>query len=246
MLDPADFSIAITTAPRDAVYLTTTLRHVIQGRDAIGRCCTRVCASGPPEYALSLLASHPEAAGHGITFEPTRHDLWRLLESESSHPIHRRCATNTYQALVGAPAGELLLLQDDVELAVDWPAHLSPRVEFCRGAARDWFVLALYSTHPFDSTNPVVPYPQGYFFGNQALYFSERAKREYLAFLYQNSVASYRWPDDVCLRAYAEATNVPLFCCLPNLAQHVGEVSTGLGSFHSSPTYRSVIPPLHA
>lgn len=228
-----NFTVAITTAPRAINCLPTTLSEVLRGADMVALAHpVRVCVSGDTEHAEATAAccGRPK----GVKFEPALPAVWeRMLEAGG----HQRCCANTWQALSQAPEGrDVLLLQDDVELSNAWPLHLRYRLRLARERFGDRFVLALYAPYSFKGDH-LAPYPVDAFYGNQALYFPYAIAQEYAQRLWGH-VQSYRLPDDMVLKAYAGDVRLSLLASLPNLAQHTGNVSTGLGGFHQSPTYR--------
>jgi hypothetical protein len=229
-----NFCVAITTAPRSVNYLKDTLSHVLRGTSIVGLCGpVRVCVSDDAAVA-ERLSREPEGFGRRV-FEPPRPDVWSLVHHAGPH---RRCCANTWQALAGAPAyGDVLLLQDDVELSEAWPLHLRYRLRLARKRYGKRFVLALYAPHRFEGEY-LAEYPAAGFYGNQAVYFPAAIAKEYAAFLWEHGVRHARLlADDLALKEYATRAGVPILTTLPNLAQHVGRTTTGLGAFHDSPTF---------
>jgi hypothetical protein len=231
-----DFTVAVTTAPREVDYLAATLAHVRWGTSIVSLPHrVRVCVSGDPSQARDLATRHQDAGD--VDFEPAIGEIWAIVRDAGPH---RRCCANTWQALARAPAGrDVLLFQDDVELTEAWPLHLRYRLRLARERYGDRFILALYAAYPFRGEH-LAPYPSEAFYGNQAVYFPAAVAEEYAARLLDH-VHDWSLADDMVLKAYASEAGVPVLAALPNLAQHVGDVTTGLGSFHASPTYRRAL-----
>lgn len=230
-----DFCVAVTTAPRDQDYLAATLGHVLRGAGTVHfPMPIRVCVSGDASAASGLADKHADL--HGLVFEAARPEAWPIVEQAGPR---RRCCANTWQALAGAhPGMDVLLLQDDVELSCAWPQHLRFRARAAEAKHGKKFILALYAAYRFPGRH-IADYPARMYYGNQAVYFPSFVASEYAAFLWAHGVEQSRYPDDLALQAYATQAHVPIVVALPNLAQHVGRVTTGLGRFHSSPTFRT-------
>ena len=56
--------------------------------------------------------------------------------------------------------------------------------------------------------------------------------REFSGFLKSHGVEAYSKPYDLVLKDYLVESRTALFAAIPCLAQHIGRVSTGLGTFH--------------
>jgi Methyltransferase domain len=228
-----DFTVVITTAPRPIDYLQATLTDVLPGTSIVALPHqVRVCVSGDAAQTEPLAARYRSL--HGVAFESALPEVWQRVQDAGPH---RRCSANTWQALSQAPAGhDVLLLQDDVQLSDAWPLHLRYRLRLAVERYGNRFVLALYAAYPFSGTH-LASYPAEAFYGNQALYFPYAVAQEYAARLLDH-VHNWRLADDMVLKAYVSDIALPLLAALPNLAQHVGDASTGLGKFHESPTYK--------
>ena len=227
-----NFTVAVTTAPREPAYLESTMAGIVRGTAIVALPGpVRVCVSGDTSTAerMRRLLTAPAS----VRFEPAIADAWQIVREDGPH---RRCCANTWQALAMAPPDrDVLLLQDDVELAEAGPLHLRFRLRLAQQSHGERFVLALYASYRF-SGEQLAHYPTQKFYGNQALYFPACVASEYAARLWEH-VRDYQLPDDMVLKGYAVEAGVPLLVSLPNLAQHVGRNSTGLGDFHESPTY---------
>ena len=155
--------------------------------------------------------------------------------------VHRRAAWNYWRCLEAGRAdplkGGLLLLEDDVILAKQWQTRLAQTVLALESRLGSMFILALYAPHKLDlsweaSAPLFVPYPGNMFFGLQAIYYPEPVRSQFSWFLKKFGVDRFNAPDDLLLGDFVQERNLPLLACNPNLAQHIGLESTGLGPFH--------------
>jgi len=228
-----NFTVAVTTAPREVTYLESTLDDIARGTSVVALPHpVRVCVSADAAGVAAL--KRDRTGPPSVLFEAAAPESWELVRGAGPH---RRCCANTWQALAGAPPGcDVLLLQDDIELADAWPLHLRYRLRLARQHYGDRFILALYASYGFGGEHLAV-YPTESFYGNQAVYFPAAVAAEYARCLWEH-VLDYRLADDMVLKEYARHSRMPLLVSLPNLAQHLGRLSTGLGQFHVSSTYR--------
>jgi hypothetical protein len=134
-----------------------------------------------------------------------------------------RCRVNTLRALRSVPrCHDALFLEDDVLLASDWHRRLQPALDHCRESFGRRFVLALYAaTRPLRRDGPVAGYSHRDFCGNVAVVLSSNAIDEVLWLAERSSV-----PSDMLVKQMLRETRMELRQTEPNLAQHVGDVST--------------------
>ena len=155
--------------------------------------------------------------------------------------VHRRAAWNYWRCLEAGRAvdplkGGLLLFEDDVILAKQWQTRLAQTVLALESILGTMFVLALYTSNKLNfSWEPAGPlfveYPAYMFFGTPAMYYPEPVRIQFSFFLRKFAVDRFNGPYDLLLRDFILERNIPLLACNPNLAQHVGLESTGLGAF---------------
>jgi GR25 family glycosyltransferase involved in LPS biosynthesis len=125
----------------------------------------------------------------------------------------------------------LLIFEDDVIVARGWETRLHDTVRELEVTNQGGFVLALYTAYPFTPAQGhfYAPYPAKRFFGTQAMYYPEAIRRGFSEYLRANGVDRHVLPYDLLLRAYVQSHGISLYATVPSLAQHVGEISTGLG-----------------
>jgi len=150
----------------------------------------------------------------------------RTITSPVAPPISKpgtRCRLNTLRALRHVGNGQdLLLLEDDVELAERWHERLRPALRHCHEHYGDRFVLALYAaTRAGKREGPVAGYSYRDYCGNVAVVLSSAA----VAGLLEHAEHSDA-PSDMLVKHWAWSTKAPLRQICPNLAQHFGDVST--------------------
>lgn len=167
-------------------------------------------------------------------------DDWKRFRNSS---VHHRAAWNYWRGLVlGSPRPEakgLMLFEDDVILAASWKHRLCRSIFNIEQFAFGRFALALYTPHelPRGETCYFV-YPTRTFFGTQAMYYPDAIRRGFSEHLRVNGVEAHRQPYDLLLREYLKTNGIPLFVTNPCLAQHVGEISTGLGDYHCASAFQ--------
>lgn len=134
-----------------------------------------------------------------------------------------RCRLNTIRA-VGAvpPDTDLLLLEDDVALAEDWQGSLFSALDYCHERLGSAFVLSLYAaTKPGKREGPVAQYHCRDYYGNIAVVISRGVTGAFLETAEKTTI-----PADMIVKEMLWQKRFPLRQIIPNVAQHVGDVST--------------------
>lgn len=212
--------ICIGTCSRMPQYVDETLRLMIE-RDEGGHveARARVFIDGPSAFFT---------APDGVGLLPYDPDRWRdVVRLDPKERVSRN-----FLRMLEASDGNVILLQDDLDFAPNW---LSRATEIAQLVSREQnlFVLALYAPYPLVGT-PVAPYRKTDFYGNQALYISDAARVELIAFFEK---ATRLEPDDMMVKAYLEQSEAQLYAANPSLVQHVGMLSAVEDRFHISPTF---------
>jgi hypothetical protein len=223
--EPA-WDCAITTVRRPGNYLHTLL-------DCL-----------PPELAVRLVVGEPDdtflpahPAIHRVQILVPRHEEWSPFQQR---PVAQRAAWNYWRALTVGASGDgtrgLLVLEDDVTLAAGWVDRLRLTIRQLRAQHGDRWILALYtSVLPMPPPHPgrprVLPYPPQMFYGTQAIYYPPGMRTELADHLRRMTVESFQVPYDIAIALHLRQMEIPLFATVPCLAQHIGEVSTGLATF---------------
>jgi hypothetical protein len=111
-------------------------------------------------------------------------------------------------------------------------------VEEVERSHRD-YVLAAYSAHDlaaypeFDRGRLYSAYPASSFFGTQSVYFPAVVLPDVASYMRKHGVDEPRAPGDLILRDFCHERQF-LLGARSSLVQHIGQVSTGLGNFHSA------------
>lgn len=134
-----------------------------------------------------------------------------------------RCRLNTVRAVRQTPEGaDLLLLEDDIALSVNWQSRLQHAMGYCRDRFGARFVLSLYAaTKPGRREGPVARYHYRDYYGNIAVVLSSEA-----VVCFRKVAENTTVPSDMIVKEMLWKTRIPLRQTRPNLAQHLGDVST--------------------
>ena len=154
----------------------------------------------------------------------------------SSWRAYDRCRVNTIRAVQSVPKGaDLLLLEDDIALRRDWGVMLSAALAQCHGRFGRDFVLSLYSaTKPGRKEGLLAGYHYRDYYGNIAVVLSSGAVEKFLEVAKHTNV-----PSDMIVKEMLWRTRIPLRQTKPNMAQHLGDVSTtGLHRVIRSASFR--------
>jgi hypothetical protein len=176
---------------------------------------------------------------------------WNSIKTK---PVGQRAAWNYWRCFVLGPQSKerqgLVIFEDDVALTYGWEERLHKVVATLNRRHGERYILALYSANVISKAgnlNCVERFPVDRFFGTQAMYFPERIREVLQPYLKRFGVDAFRAPYDWLVRDFAKAKGIPIFRCVPSLAQHIGLVTTGLGKFHKSNSFvPELAKPLHA
>lgn len=128
--------------------------------------------------------------------------------------------------------GDVIVCEDDLLFTTYWVERLKAGlIEL--GTAKRQFVLSLYAPrHPgckwFHRAKHYRPYRTSRFFGTQAMCFPASVRYELADYM---ETHRRRLPGDLLISEWCDARSKPtLFVLSGSIVQHVGSVSTGLGS----------------
>jgi hypothetical protein len=128
--------------------------------------------------------------------------------------------------------GDVIVCEDDLEFAPGWVERLKAGVCELR-AYRSRFVLSMYAPwHPGwtwrRSGKHHRPYRTSRFFGTQAMFYPADVRLELADYMEEHRRQK---PGDLLISQWCDAHNEStLFLLRGSVVQHVGSVSTGLGS----------------
>ena len=205
------------------------------------RCPLRL-AVGIPEtgWLDRLVHSHIERL-------PMPPMLWELCKNEGPH---RRLMCNFYRVLsLPLPEGTLgrLVLEDDVDFAPECDLKLLETIGEIPKRIKK-YALALYCSqnlmaNPKRRRGPhLCDYPPGSFYGGQGLFISAALLPEMAAWVLRHGIELRDATNDLQVNHMLKAEGVRkgparLFAVQPNIVQHIGKVTTGVGRWHCSPTF---------
>jgi hypothetical protein len=171
-----------------------------------------------------------------------------LPESESIHMetlgLHRRASNNFVRALRAAPSSArgVIICEDDIVFRNGFLGHLIESLNELQENGWTNFILSAYSPHNHDKD--AMPFPARFvrcydpdrFYGTQCVFLPVPIARALADYIYARGVEAKDAPYDLLLGNYAKAA-ANLFATRCSLVQHVGTTSTGLGIWHTSPTF---------
>ena len=230
-------NVAIMTSPRQPSYLGQTLRSLFAS-DGAAQLHVRLVVDGANPAYVGNWKNHARVKVETLTVQ--RSAQLRKL------PIARRIGETCFRCLKGAPAGPLVLLQDDVELAPHWlKATLDGAQEAelrLANRSRDGvplpaeYVLALYTTKALGpNERPLALYKPAEFYGSQGLLFPAQVMVKLVPFF--EAQRHHGLMDDMLLKQFFMEHGIHLHAINPNVVQHIGTSCTHQGHFHQSPTY---------
>lgn len=212
-------NLTILTSPRPETYIHKTLKS-LRGQGVN----TRV-----------LVQSEPG----GITPDFTDFGCEQKNVSPVSSNPRRNAATNFMVALsMGARKGPLVVSEDDVLFTRNVASKLSDCI---KAVPVSRYILTLYSLHKLEDY-PVEHINHRKWAGSQAVYIPKSVESDLVDHFMDKLKSEFAidFTTDLAIQSFCEEWNVPLFCCNPNLVQHIGKrsVLSPWDSFHISPTFK--------
>jgi len=225
----ADIRLAVVTTRRNPEYVHATIASLFastqQSREL---------------HSVDLIADVADTQYLWQYEHHARIRIHRLSEDaqkvHSSRHIWSRCCYNHWRALSLPLDGYrgLVVLEDDVLLRDDFLEHLFGAVDDLERRRVKTYILSLYTrlnlrpqpTSPGQG-NRAVPYPASLYYGSQATYYPKSVLPLLRSYVWQHGVNVYRQPFDELLKEVALKHGF-LYNMAFDLAEHVGEVSTGL------------------
>jgi Mannosyltransferase putative len=238
---PDQLRIAIATVPREPQYIHSTLASLF--------------ASDPYVHGvagLHLFVGAPDPA----YLDPYRHHrqirIEPLPESDALRSagwtVHRKACLNHYRCL-SVPLGNargLCVCEDDVVFCDDFIEKLLAGVremEEDYGLSR--YLLACYVPYRLDEPalqrgKRFASYPPHGFYGTQCMYYPKSVLAELAERVRKEGVESYTQPVDMIVKDFGIEID-GIYGTTRSLVQHVGRQTTGLGNFHTSPTFEGAV-----
>lgn len=235
--------IAVMTVPRDPQYVHQTLASLFAADPLVHEAA-----------AVKLLVGSCDAAYLDVYRHHRRFHILPLTEDEqreiSQWPVHRKFCHNYHRCLtLDVPeSGGLLLVEDDVVFRDGFLRKLMAAIdEMENNHGLYQYVLALYVPYKLRE-NPSLRRGQFYcsyyaplFYGTQAVYYPHSVLRPLANLIRETGVDECREPGDMIVKRYGESINA-IYGTVASLVQHIGVQSTGLGHFHTTPTFEEVFP----
>jgi len=232
---PADIALVFLTCPREPSYLAATLASAFLGDPRVAKFA---------QISVSVDAETLECVGQLITHSSI---CWLCRTREESSLVeqfhlHRRACHNYAKALSLArpEARALMVCEDDILFRDGWVGMLLDALNEVSPNQQE-FMLAAYSPRDNEAQNgPPGSYISGYpaeeFYGTQAMVFSKREASFVRDTIWKRGVERVDAPYDILIKERAmEIRN--LVATRHSLVQHIGFISTGLGSYHQSPSF---------
>ncbi|MBV9124101.1 MAG: hypothetical protein JO112_12145 [Planctomycetes bacterium] len=236
-----DLVLAISTVHRSPPYVHHTLASLFTADPAVHRLePVRVLVNGCD-------AGYLRDYGHHARLRIESLDS-REEERMAGWSIHRRACHNYYRCL-SVPLSEgqgLVVCEDDVVFRDLFVQRLRETVGEMHAHGLEKYALALFATYDFEEEpsfyRGTLYCSYGWpFYGTQCMYFPAMVAREIADFVREHGVETPEAPYDILLsRLYGDR----MYACCRALAQHIGEVSTGLGGAGRSPHFDRPFRPL--
>jgi hypothetical protein len=153
--------------------------------------------------------------------------------------VHRRLMFNFWRTLcqLADSNDDLLLCEDDIIFSEYWYSSLLQIVEILKTTIGDRFALSLYSPHAWPQDSVILEYPKHMFWGAQCMFYSHSVVQELKDYVYVNGVSNYQIPSDLLIQRFCKERDVNLYTVAESLVQHIGTESTGVGFWHTSPSF---------
>lgn len=226
---------AVITVRREPEYIFRSLLSLATSGGFSGP--VHLFVGSDDDTYLAALAQNPRYVVHTMTPD----EYAKIADT----PVHQKFNYNYWRALdYFASRGQgVCICEDDVLYAEGFWRRLEAAVDEV-GRDLTEYVLALYATDDFAADasyrrgEHYASYPAHTFFGTQAMYYPPATVREQADNLRRRGVDRFEIPGDLLIRDLCTERQY-LFVASASLVQHIGRVSTGLGNFHSSPTFRA-------
>ena len=195
-----------------------------------------------------------------VSVDPPSRDLLRDLQHHSrvrvdvmpdaewdvvrDSRVHRRATANYCRCMAivaGDPEGGIVL-EDDVIVRDDlWAQTWNLRSRARALCSDDDYAVLLYSPRnptKIGAIGALSKMPSDLLYGTQAIYWTADSARRVREHMYAHGVVDDELVQDLLIREYG-LQNPRFALMLPDesIAQHVGHTTTGLGSFHSAPSF---------
>jgi hypothetical protein len=152
----------------------------------------------------------------------------------------RKNASNNFATaiLTGTQGVGMAIAEDDVVFTRNVASKLS---ECIKAVPVSRYILTLYHQKTLGDY-PVEHINHKKWRGSKAVYLPDSIQSDLVDHFIEKLKSPFAidYTTDFAIQSFCEEWNVPLFCCNPNLVQHIGKKSTlsPWDGFHISPTFR--------
>lgn len=242
MFKPDDLRLAISTVARTPEYVHTTLASLFASDPLVHR------LAGIHLVVDGVDASYLDAYRHHSVIR--LHPLAEAEIASTSWCPHRRFCHNYYRCLsldlVGAKG--ICICEDDIVFRDGFVSKLLRTIgemEDANGIAK--YILSCYVPYCLQDEpgsakcRCYASYNASAFYGTQCVYYPRTVLAEVATSIFHDGVQVYKQPGDFIVRDYAKSIEA-LYGTIVSLTQHIGRVSTGIGYFHTAPTFNEPFP----
>jgi hypothetical protein len=241
---PEELSVSMITLSREPQYVHKTLVSLYAADPWVKRLDrVSVFIGSPDDMYVNRYRQHSHLDIHPMTAKG-----WREIEPLT---LGQRLCFNMRRALkVADSARGVLVLEDDVVFKDGFLQKLIEtirEIETTIGHTR--YILAGYYSYDFrifpdlHRGDLFTAYPCDDFYGSQCLYYPREVVAPLRDYITRFGFGDEHMPVDMVikrlgadLRDRHDDTD-GIYACARALAQHIGDVTSGVGSFHQSPTF---------
>ena len=173
---------------------------------------------------------------HRVVFAPETNE-----ENYNEKDVRYRAQTNYINALTmdngcGSPETFRMVLEDDVVVCKDFFKHINEYLKaIVTGIGRDKIILSLYNPFHINTNEQcLLQMDVNLFWGLQAMIYSHDVCKGFAEYIREHICSE---PHDFLIRDYCKKNNIAIYWVSLSLFQHIGETSTGLGTYHKTPNF---------
>ena len=188
-----------------------------------------------PSYLSDTVATIPEDyhiqyVSQGQIVQPRAGDLVPVDKKYKQDPTRHRDSQYNYSVALRQTV-DGLIIEDDVQLCRNFGIELEQKLAEIPTKRYAFALYSCYNWEGYSDYNKIAKYPVDMFYGTQAMVFDLQTAKEFGAYLLDNIG---REPYDLALKTYIKEVDpeVVLYASKLSLVQHIGDISTGLGSGH--------------
>jgi hypothetical protein len=188
-----------------------------------------------PSYLADTVATiseeyHIQYVSQGQIVQPRAGDLVPVDKKYKQDPTRHRDSQYNYSVALRQTV-DGLIIEDDVKLCRNFGIELKQRLAEIPTKRYAFALYSCYNWEGYSDYNKIAKYPVDMFYGTQAMVFDIETARGFGTYLLDNIG---REPYDLALKTYIKEVDpeVVLYVSKMSLVQHIGDISTGLGSGH--------------